>query len=94
MFMYLGLQGALLNKSTSPDAFRRFVMDLDLCLTNESLLDLAKQFIGTLSNTNDLMEAMHEYHNYIEGQVTYRVLNKLWIPGINNVEHVIFFLIL
>ena len=100
MFMYLGLQGALLNKSTSPDALRRFVLDLDLCLTNESLLDLTKQFIGTLTNTNDLMEAMHEYHNYIEGQITYRgyktmVKSGLWIPDvlINDVEHVIFFLL-
>ena len=82
------------------DALRRFVLDLDLCLTNESLLDLTKQFIGTLSNTNDLMEAMHEYHNYIEGQITYlgwkeMAKSGLWIPDvlINNVEHVIFFLL-
>ena len=99
MFMYLGLQGALLNESTSTGALKRFVLDLELCLTKESLLDLTKQFIGTLSDTNDLMEAMHEYHNYIEGQITYRDkelsrLSGFWIHEIPvDVEHVIFFLL-
>ena len=98
MFMYLGLQGALLNESTSPDALRRFVMDLELCLTKESLLDLTKQFTGTLSNTNDLMEAMHEYHNYIEGQITYRGKKIFGQSGLIldapvDVEHVIFFIL-